>query len=226
MTRAFQMTALVALALITGCTNRGISPGTPAGTIKTRHENELQARLVSHAASPQELLTLNSVLILPLDVDARVDTTQIATAEVYDELLDAAQRELGLKVFGESSGSGGARHLKSVENSLEMGKKVKADGVLQAKLENFIERSGSAVGGEPATVSFSMSVLRVEDGKELWSATYFFKDEALSQNLLKVGDRLSKSNGAGWKSARAVLAEGFDGAMEDLSKRRVQQFTK
>jgi len=105
------------------------------------------------------------------------------------------------------------------------GNNVRADAVLNTEILSYRERQGSSIGGEPATVSFNMTVQRLSDGVEIWRANYFYRQEALSDNWLKVGQRFgSGGTGAGWLPAREILERGIVAALRDLSNRRDQQF--
>ena len=101
----------------------------------------------------------------------------------------------------------------------------KADGVLRTEIVQFQDRQGSAIGGEPATVSFRMSVVSSPEKQTVWDAQYFYRQEPLSENLLKLGDRLGAAgSGAGWVSGHGLLQRGISAAIEDFNRRREQQF--
>lgn len=102
---------------------------------------------------------------------------------------------------------------------------AKADGVLRTEIVQFQDRQGSAIGGEPATVSFRMSVVSSSAKETVWDAQYFYRQEPLSDNLLKLGDRLGAAgSGAGWVSGHGLLQRGISAAIEDFNRRREQQF--
>ncbi|MEY4701295.1 MAG: hypothetical protein RL326_1482 [Pseudomonadota bacterium] len=102
---------------------------------------------------------------------------------------------------------------------------AKADGLLRTEIVQFQDRQGSAIGGEPATVSFRMSVVSSPGKEPVWDAQYFYRQEPLSDNLLKLGDRLgSAGSGAGWVSGHELLQRGISAAIEDFNRRREQQF--
>jgi hypothetical protein len=102
---------------------------------------------------------------------------------------------------------------------------AKVDGVLRTEIIQFHDRQGSAIGGEPATVSFRMSVESSSNKQTVWDAHYFYRQEPLSDNLLKLGERLGASgSGAGWVSGPGLLQRGVVAAIEDFNRRREQQF--
>lgn len=102
---------------------------------------------------------------------------------------------------------------------------TKADGVLRTEIVQFQDRQGSAIGGEPATVSFRMTVVSLSGKETVWDAQCFYRQEPLSDNLLKLGDRLGAAgSGAGWVSGHGLLQRGIRAAIEDFNRRREQQF--
>jgi hypothetical protein len=105
------------------------------------------------------------------------------------------------------------------------GKAVNTDAVLHTDLLRFEQRQGSAIGGEPAVVSFRMSMKTVPAGVEVWSAQYFLRQEALSENLLRINERVGRDGlGAGWSSADDVFKKGVSLALRDFSTQRERRF--
>lgn len=131
--------------------------------------------------------------------------------DVKAMVIRTAREIMTLKIIdsGDRRGSEGAR----------------VDGVLRTEVIQFHDRQGSAIGGEPATVSFRMSVVSASDKQTVWDAHYFYRQEPLSDNLLKLGERLGSSgSGAGWVSGHGLLQRGVIAAIEDFNRRREQQF--
>jgi hypothetical protein len=168
---------------------------------------------------PRDLLTVNSLIVLPIEFNEKTRSLETEASSMDAALQEAARRELDLKILEQRPDRVVHGRIEAIAAAREAG----ADGVLVTRLENFIERSGSAVGGEPGTVSFRMGVLRTTDQREVWSTTYHFRDEALAFNLFKVTDRLGR-DGAGFRRAGDVLIEGFASALKDFSTRRREQF--
>ena len=97
--------------------------------------------------------------------------------------------------------------------------------VLLTELQTFRDRDGSAIGGDPAIVAFTMTIKSVTTGEEIWKAQYFYQQEALSDNWLKLGDRLgANGTGAGWASGRDLLERGVEASVSDFGTRRESQF--
>ena len=127
------------------------------------------------------------------------------------EPFEIARETMTLKVVGASRGA---------KNSA-----TPADAVLRTEILRFDERQGSAVGGEPAVVSFRMSLQGSVQRGPIWSAQYFLKQEAVSENLLRLGERVGASGlGAGWRSASEVFEKGVSAALTNLNSQREGQF--
>jgi hypothetical protein len=59
----------------------------------------------------------------------------------------------------------------------------------------------------------------------MWSAQYFLKQEAVSENLLRLGERVGPSGlGVGWRRAQEVFEKGVSAALTDLNSQREKQF--
>jgi hypothetical protein len=127
-----------------------------------------------------------------------------------------AREKMTLKVLGAPRGA------KSVPGSEAA---APADAVLQTEILRFDQRQGSAFGGEPAVVSFRMNLESRGKHTPMWSAQYFLRQEAVSENLLRLGERVGPSGlGAGWKSAHEVFERGVGAALADLNAQRERQF--
>lgn len=163
-----------------------------------------------------ELLNINSLVIAPVSLDkANIkDANDIFTSE----LLLAFQSEGGVDAkLSEVGGDLNSNPLAYLGNS-------KADAVLLTTIHRFEERQGSAAGSDnPAKIDFSMRILNKEEGKEVWSAIFHFKDQALLENLLKAESRFTGGN-MGFKKAREVIQGGFRDAARKFAEERTAQF--
>jgi len=213
MTRFYALTfvvgsLLLAGAQLTGC--HGRTTRRPAASSNTLAARTVAAPLTSHVARGELLKGINSLEIampvLPSGIsrslsheDARAMVTRTAREVLTLKLLDAqSAREISAR---------------------------RADGILKTEIVQYQDRQGSAIGGEPATVSLRMSVVSSSDNFVVWDAQYFYRQEPLTDNLLKLGDRLGTSgSGAGWISGPGLLQRGFTAALEDFNRRREQQF--
>jgi hypothetical protein len=158
------------------------------------------------------LVAINSIEIASPQISASRKGRVPTQDEVQDMILRTAQEIMTLKITAAKSSKGG-RAPSGV------------DGVLRMELTQFQDRQGSSLGGEPATVSFHMTLVPSRGGSPVWEARYYYHQEALSDNWLRLGDRLGSSGtGAGWASGEALLQRGISAAIEDFNKRREQQF--
>lgn len=164
------------------------------------------APLAVKVPNPARLTSISALRILPPAVSSSVTESSI-TVKGLQEIVEArADEALSMKVVPADG-------------------VAKTDAVLKTEVLSYRERKGSAIGGEPATVAFLMTISRSSDGAVVWQANYFYQQEALSDNWLKIGQRFgSNGTGAGWVSATELFQRGVSGAFEDLAARRDEQF--
>ncbi len=98
------------------------------------------------------------------------------------------------------------------------GKELGVDAVLYGKLFRFRQRVGGAYSVKsPASVAFSLHLIRVSDGRFLWSATFDETQEPLSENLFNAG--FYKKTGIRWLTAEELAAFGLSQTLDDLIAR-------
>lgn len=182
--------------------------------------------LLSHAAAPKDLLSVNSIVIAPPQFDRRSQEAERSQDRIFNELQQAAREQSNIEVASGPELDALLKTRKAAQDWRAVAKRVGSDAVLSTTILKFVEREGSAVGATtPAAVNFTMSLNRASDGKEVWSASYHFQDDFLSENLFKVRQRFQEGKGPGWRSARDLLAEGFRSAFQELATRRFEQFS-
>ena len=204
----------------------------PGGTLTD------SAGLQSRPTERHEIVAINSVLVLPprpdLDQSQNSALSAVFTdGAFYRELAEGfrAQNELQVVASDEVAAlmrkdllgrQGGP--LNTAEISA-LGQKYRTDAVLATTVHRYSERSGSAVGANAgAEVDFAME-LRTSAGANLvWSASYHFSDQAISENLLKAIETLKTRSGKGWITARQALSYGFAAASKELALVRQQAF--
>ncbi|MBX7136708.1 MAG: hypothetical protein K1X83_01905 [Oligoflexia bacterium] len=203
-----------------GCQGYSVTGG--AGPIVTPH-------LVTTSETPRELVGINSILVAPPQFAEAARGSAPNQSMLYGLLTDAADEELDLKLI---SGTEVLKRFESAASSdsqakqLRLAKEMHLDGLLLTTFNQYEERQGSKVGTNiPAAVSFRMKLLRVADGAELWSGSYYFKDQALSENLFRIKDKLTEKSGPQWRNAPELARQGFKSAMSDLGSKRLQQFS-
>ncbi|MEA3386175.1 MAG: hypothetical protein U9Q89_06970 [Thermodesulfobacteriota bacterium] len=95
------------------------------------------------------------------------------------------------------------------------GEELKVDAVLYSKLFRFENR----IGGEysvkrPASVGFTLQIIRVSDGATLWRNTFDETQQALMENLMKAG--LYRKTGLRWLTATQLADYGLNRAADEL----------
>ncbi len=222
--------------VLVGCAGRkngGVSDSGATGRTLSNSAG-LQAKI----PLKREIVGINTVLVLPPrpDNDMRQNqslSSAFTDGTYYRELADAfrAQNELEVVAGAEvpetirkdfPRNQGGPL---SVAEIAGLGKKFAVDAVLSTTVHRFTERSGSAVGANVgAEVDFAMELRSVADGNLVWSASYHYSDQAISENLLKVVETLKTRKGKGWVTARQALSYGFASASKELALARQQAF--
>ena len=98
---------------------------------------------------------------------------------------------------------------KAVQSSIQAGKELNADFIIVGFLFRFEQRIGSAIGVEkPASVAFDIHFYRLRDGKMVWDGRFDETQQALSENLLKIGAFLRRK--ASWLTAEELASVGMD----------------
>jgi len=83
------------------------------------------------------------------------------------------------------------------------------DAILMGYIFYFRERVGTSYSVEsPASVSFSLFLVRVKDGQLVWRGIFEETQQALSENILKIGAFIKRK--ARWITARELAAEGLE----------------
>jgi TolB-like protein len=92
---------------------------------------------------------------------------------------------------------------------VEKGRENNADVVLLGLVYRFKERVGTGYSVElPASVAFGMHLIRVTDGRTLWSAHFDETQKALGDNLFQLGSFLSR--GGRWVTVEELATSGLE----------------
>jgi len=96
-----------------------------------------------------------------------------------------------------------------------LGKEVDAQYVLVGTVWRYREREGgSRAVQKPASVSFSVHLIRTADGKLVWEKTFAETQRSLSENVLEA--RAFFERGAKWLTADELARYGVDEIMKDF----------
>ena len=208
--------------MASGCTGYSATGG-PGKTVAPS--------LQSSRVQGLELVRLNSMILMPVEFDPAARQNSIPGSSFDQELEAALRSELGIEIIAPADAFGAGRINKSKivrpeitkQQALEAAGKRGSDAVLLLKVHEFREREGSKVGVEnPAAVFFSAAIYRAADGAEIWQASYNYKDQALTDNILRFG---REQGSVSWKSAGELLRSGLGAMSRELASKRMQQFT-
>jgi len=105
--------------------------------------------------------------------------------------------------------------LRPLRSAIQLGKELGVDFIFVGYLFRFEERVGSRIGVDrPASVGFDVHLLRVRDGKRVWDGKFDETQQALSENLLKIGSFVRR--GAAWLKAEELSSVGMDEMLKRL----------
>ena len=103
----------------------------------------------------------------------------------------------------------GQFELRPLRSAIQLGKELNVDFISVGYLFRFEERIGSRIGADrPASVGFDVHLLRVKDGKRVWEGKFDETQQALSENLLKMGSFVRRK--ASWLTAEELSSVGMD----------------
>lgn len=89
------------------------------------------------------------------------------------------------------------------------GRSVDADGVLLGRVYRFEERIGAKFSVQrPASVTFDLLLIRVVDGRILWTGRFEETQKSLSENLFNLGTFVRR--GGRWISAQEMAQAGLE----------------
>jgi len=109
---------------------------------------------------------------------------------------------------------------KPVTSSIELGRGLNVDYVFIGFLYRFNERTGSSLGAEkPASVGYDLHLFRVKDSKMVWSGRFDETQQALTDDLLKLGSFLRRKGV--WLKAEELASVGMDEILAKLPKPEV-----
>lgn len=95
-----------------------------------------------------------------------------------------------------------------------LGAKLDANAVLDITVTRFHERDGSDLAvNSPASAAFEMVLTHVESGRVLWAASFDETQEALSSNLLSLGQ--ARNRGFKWITAEELVHQGLKERLAD-----------
>jgi TolB-like protein len=202
-----------ALLIFLGCSSVG-----PAN-FESKSANDLEGRKVKRIAIyPLEALSGESKSKVPFIGEPR--TANSPAALLSRQIYSAMSQMPDWQVVSD-------REVKEMEplvppgspeaRARRLGQLVYADAVLSGRLLRFREREGEALGVKnPASVAFVLELWDVKTGDVLWSGRFDETQQALSENLLGLGQVASR--GVKWLTAEELAREGVKKAVDQLHK--------
>lgn len=104
---------------------------------------------------------------------------------------------------------------KPIPTALQIGKDLGADFLLVGFLFRFEERIGSSLGvDKPASVGYDLHLLRLRDGRVVWTGRFDETQRPLSENLFKIGSFFRRK--ATWLTAGELAGVGMDEMLKRL----------
>jgi TolB-like protein len=105
--------------------------------------------------------------------------------------------------------AGSQKELNERDLQIEIGRTLNADAVLAGYIYRFQERIGTKYSVDlPASVAFDIHLIRVTDGRVLWSGHFDETQRPLSDNLFRLGAFLQRK--ARWVTAKEMAISGLE----------------
>ena len=99
---------------------------------------------------------------------------------------------------------------------LEIGRALNADAIFVGYIYRFRERIGGEYSVDlPASVAFDLHLIRVVDGRVLWSSHFDETQQPLSDNLFQLGLFLRRK--AKWTTAKEMAISGLEDMLKGFS---------
>lgn len=98
---------------------------------------------------------------------------------------------------------------------VQIGKSVPTDAVVSGTIYRFEQRAGNSLSvSSPASVAFAMELVRVADGRVIWSRAFDETQRSLDQNLFKLDSFLKR--GGVWLTAEELATIGLNETMSSF----------
>ncbi len=201
----------IVLVLCVACSDYSITGG-PGRTNPKKFNSEV-GELNSFAA-------LNTVTLMPVVVTREI-ALKLGEGKslFYDELEKQLRAESSFDIRGCVNECVYTSDMGSFPQSawLRSLRASGSDAMLVLRVHSYEDRRGSAIGSESgAKLGFSAELIN-RSGQEIWRGSYYYQDEALSDNLL----RISKSGGQGWHSVQKLYQDGIEMVAKDLAAKKM-----
>jgi len=111
--------------------------------------------------------------------------------------------------------AGSKKELLEQDLQLEIGRVLNADAIFVGYIYRFRERVGTQYSVDlPASVAFDIHLIRVKDGRVLWSAHFDETQQPLSDDLFRL--KLFLKRKAKWITAKEMAISGLEDMLKDF----------
>ena len=111
--------------------------------------------------------------------------------------------------------SGNKNSLSERNLLIEIGRVLDADAIMAGYIYRFRERIGTKYSADlPASVAFDIHLIRIADGRLLWSRHFDETQRSLSENLFQFGTFLKRK--ARWITAQEMAVSGMKNILKDF----------
>ena len=98
-----------------------------------------------------------------------------------------------------------------------VGSELGADAILAGKVYRFIERDGTDYSiKSPASVAFDMMLIRVSDGRTLWTGHFDETQQSLFENIYQWGSFVKRKGK--WITAEQLAIDGLNSMFRTFPK--------
>lgn len=111
--------------------------------------------------------------------------------------------------------SGNKNSLSERNLLIETGRVLDADAIMAGYIYRFRERIGTKYSVDlPASVAFDIHLIRIADGRLLWSRHFDETQRSLSENLFQLGTFLKRK--ARWITAQEMAVSGMENILKSF----------
>lgn len=149
------------------------------------------------------------------------DAADFLTDLLVSWLQSNTPYELRISNYSQSAGplleaSGGYVGLNR-KNLISFGHEEAVDAILLGFVYRFRERVGKGFSAEsPASVAFDVDLIRVADGRTVWSGSFDETQQSLGENLFQLGTFIAR--GARWVTAKDMATNGLNNILKKFPK--------
>ncbi|MBW1695951.1 MAG: hypothetical protein JRH18_04575 [Deltaproteobacteria bacterium] len=136
-------------------------------------------------------------------------------------LLKERRKDFELVPISQAKGAmsdillGSQQELSERELLVKIGRQLNADAILTGKVYRFVERNGTDYStNSPASVAFDLTLLRVSDGRIMWTGHYDETQQSLFENIFKLNSFFKREGK--WITAEALALEGLKKIFEEF----------